>query len=286
MGHQLDGCVAKLDRADVQIRALERSRDSFLQGDTYTGGIDHDPQAPEPILRGYIHRRPGAITMDRAALRWGAVVGETIHDLRSALDSLVWRLTEREQGSAPSPIIGRWKQIAFPIVTDPTRWPPVPDSLWGIRPGLRTDFKKLQPFCTGKNAPEREPLAVLHELWNIDKHRHIHVARRVIGLKAARLVPRDPLPDADAIDPAELEELSITSKSDGIFEDGAELGRIVYAARAKLPLGKMYVEADVTADIAFDQGPPANGAYVVDALKRTSQTCRVIVEHFRPEFGP
>lgn len=284
MSHPLDGCIAKLDRADVQIRALKRSRDSFIQGDTYTGRVDQQPQAREAILRGYIQRRPGAIAMDRAALRWGAVVGETIHDLRSALDSLVWRLTEQEQGVAPDPMRGRWKQIAFPIEKDSARWPPLPDSLWGIRPGLRTDFKELQPFRTGKNAPEREPLAVLHELWIIDKHRHIHVARRVVNLEAARLVPREPLPAEVTIDRAE-QKLSITSKSDGIFEDGAELGRIVHTASARIALDEMYVEADVSADIAFDQGPPANGAYVMEALKRMSQTCRLIVEQFRPEFG-
>jgi hypothetical protein len=284
MGHPLDGCIAKIDRADVQIRALERSRESFIQGDSYTGRIDHDPQSSEPIMRGHIQRRPGAVSEDRAALRWGSVIGETVHDLRSALDGLVWQLTELEQGAAPDPIKGQWRQIAFPIEIDPAKWPPVPNSLWGIRPGLSADFKALQPFDTRQDAPEREPLAVLHELWIIDKHRHIHVARRLVRLEAVRLVPVDSaradftLPDQAGMD------LLITSKSEGIFEDGAELGRLAQTI-SPTALEEMYVEADVAADIAFDQGPPAYGAYVTETLERMTQTCRVIIEQFRPEFA-
>src|SRR4051794_34290043 len=62
--------------------------------------------------------------------------------------------------------------------------------LWGIRPGLKAVIKDLQPFVTGPHAPDRESLAVLEGLWNVDKHRRVHLADIYVALDRLDLVQR------------------------------------------------------------------------------------------------
>ena len=114
--------------------------------------------------------------------RWGVRVGEFFHDLRSALDNLVWQLV-KVNGEEP----GNHNQ--FPIYTDPpgparlkalrgipgaTR---IDDMLFGVAPEYATVIKELQPYLgTHMHAQHRTALGALAELSNIDKHRFVHPA--------------------------------------------------------------------------------------------------------------
>jgi len=47
--------------------------------------------------------------------RWSVIVGEVVHDLRSALDQLAWAASLEWSGPAPEPLTGRWRQVSFPV---------------------------------------------------------------------------------------------------------------------------------------------------------------------------
>src|SRR3990172_1324265 len=171
---------AKLERALVHVANLADAIQGFIDGGAYAIEIDSDSKAFEYILRGRVHK-------DTPSREWGLFIGDAVNNLRSALDNLIWQLTVLEKGPAPDdplPFGSEWRDVRFPIIIRPASWAKAArKNLWGVRPSLRADIEALQPFVTGKNAPEREPLAVLEELWNIDKHRHLHLAQCFVGLE-------------------------------------------------------------------------------------------------------
>lgn len=84
------------------------------------------------------------------------MVGNIVHNLRSALDILVFELAVRHQasmpGGLPAPIEplrtdSPWRRTQFPIYTDEGKW----NSGWRgslglIDPALVAEFRDLQPW--------------------------------------------------------------------------------------------------------------------------------------------
>lgn len=102
---------------------------------------------------------------------WGVIVGEILHDLRSALDQLAWELI-RLNRCRPT----RLNQ--FPIAKDQTEWdrmtgldPRGRDQLRGISDPQRAKIKALQPSFGGDAS-----LLRLRVLRNVDQHRSLHAA--------------------------------------------------------------------------------------------------------------
>jgi hypothetical protein len=110
---------------------------------------------------------------------WSLVVGDCVQNLRSALDHLIWHLsTEDERKSHP-------KQIQFPITLTKQDWASFGSrSIQGLVPAARKAVLVLQPF-TKPSADRPDPLAVLNELSNLDKHRRIHLTH--VTVEAANL---------------------------------------------------------------------------------------------------
>jgi hypothetical protein len=111
-------------------------------------------------------------------LSLGAIIGDVLHNLRSALDSIAWETCQRAGVTA-----GREKGIYFPIGADPAKWPALArDQLPNVRPEHLDVFKRFQPWYWDEQArqlgvevaistAETHPLARLHELAKIDRHR-------------------------------------------------------------------------------------------------------------------
>ena len=97
---------------------------------------------------------------------WGAVIGDCLHNMRSALDHLVYALA----GPAASSV-----RTEFPIFIDRDKFrSSEPRVLRGVAEAALTIIKWVQPYRWGLRA-SAHPLWVLHELNNIDKHRLLHV---------------------------------------------------------------------------------------------------------------
>jgi hypothetical protein len=185
----LSGCRAKIERADMHLSFLhERVKSYVVDGGPYELEFDTDIKTGEITIYG---KAVGELDVHEL----GATIGDVVHNLRSALDHLVWQLTIAEGYTPPPnplPKGSDWRKIGFPIYMNPypvnhlgnlIPWATSnePKSLWGIGPRLRAEFQGLQPFNHGQDAPKK-PLAVLDELWNIDKHRHLHLTLFFVGL--------------------------------------------------------------------------------------------------------
>jgi hypothetical protein len=170
----------------------------FVQSDAYSIYSEKDPHTREHIVFLKVEKTP---RLDE----WAANAGDVVHNLRSALDHLVWELTIRWQGEPPYPLTNDWTGIEFPIFRGKKRYlygrdKPKPADKRGVRgSGLykirrldrrfRALFKSLQPFRDGPRRG-RNLLQVVHELDLIDKHRALPVLLTVV-VPAGGAHPRD-----------------------------------------------------------------------------------------------
>lgn len=175
-GHPLDGCRAKLARAAEHLDALEKA-----YGDPYSATALRTYDQWEVFPDGHRWR---VTYLDDQELpepnpHWGLIVGDAVHNMRSALDHLACRLVERGD---PSRDIGR---VAFPIWDeDPRR---EPDKLRRYRTlveGMREEDEQgvwaLQPFHD-LAAPSSLMLMDLAALDNADKHQICLPTLTVVG---------------------------------------------------------------------------------------------------------
>ena len=279
----MDDPEAKLDRAHKHIRALARMILRFRH-EAYTVrgqpafGVDPDPAHRfDVVIFAEVRQEP-------PSLLWGPIIGDIIHGLRSALEQVAWGLSVEHQATLgntpppyPIPRNSRWRDISFPICRDGRHWEDVSNKkLWAIDPSIAASLKGFQPFNTGPQAPDREPLAVLEELWNIDKHRHLHLINATIELRKAvsiELFPGMPRVDFEVISQGPL---------GGPFVGPAEVGRArpverpgVQTPRTNAP--HMFMYPDLAVDVAFDQGAPAYGGSVLKTLRSLSKTVKTIL---------
>ena len=260
---------------------LEERVHSLVNDGLYRVANDPDKQTGEIVVYGDVLGQPPMHELS-------AIIGDVVHNLRSALDHLIWQLTvEAGHTPPPNPIPKRgpgseWRSIGFPIYVNP--YPPdhlgnlipwatskEPKSLWGIGPRLRADLQALQPFNYGQDAP-RKPLAVLEELWNIDKHRHFHLALFHMGLRDVRSSSK------------EFKFRVLKKHAPGPLKSRTEIGRAKQVRGRWHPLVHMYMDSEVAFSISFDQGPPAYGKRVNDTLISLHDTVAAILGRFDSEF--
>lgn len=94
-------------------------------------------------------------------------VGDAVHNLRSALDHLVCQLAiAAGHGSACS-------HTQFPVFRNDSakNRTTIGRRLNGLTPAARAEIEALQPYKRTPLAPESDPLWMLSELDNVDKHR-------------------------------------------------------------------------------------------------------------------
>jgi hypothetical protein len=331
--HPLHGCFTKVDRADSNIEELHGEIRRFLDTDAYALRVDPRKYsevsqqvsleewrrlwANGPVPERLKHRIEGStVTLTerfvkefwlRATIRhappveaWGVRIGEIVHDLRSALDHLVWQLTIAN-GHVPPPFpLGtgdQWRRTGFPItdsssgfgaldrrggITSKPRSGGI-NGLWGVRDRLRTEIQRLQPWCCRKH-PERTDLWKLQELWNIDKHRTV-VAVGSVGRFIETLPPQGGwvIPDAPE---AWLFEV-LWRKRLGPFEDNAILatirsGTVLSTVTALQDYVNMH--AIVSFDVAFEPTLPFQVRPVIETLNRLKNTVTAVLVQFESEF--
>jgi hypothetical protein len=143
------GVVEKFNRSKEQFDQLRAEIDAFYNADPRPhfslGGFDAD--AWEWVERFQVREEP--------PLRLGVILGDCLHNLRSALDHLAWQVT-RLDGGTPNdttqfPIASRSEEQFEAMAA--RRIP-------GLSPRHRAMVKRAQPFGRGKDASSH-PLCVL-----------------------------------------------------------------------------------------------------------------------------
>lgn len=96
---------------------------------------------------------------------WGLTLGDTIHNLRSALDALVWELAHVDGASPAHPT-----QVQFSVTTTEKAWSRAASSLSSLPAAALDRIHQMQPVCF-PDALGKTALELLAKLSNLDKHR-------------------------------------------------------------------------------------------------------------------
>jgi hypothetical protein len=178
----LTGVQIKMDRAQAHAHELDKAFwGAFPRGACKTTVEVHDegrrhvyladhPPAPDPV--------------------WGAIAGDAIHNLRSALDHLAYQLVLLSGGQPTN-------STAFPILNRPPRkWcgrRELPVISGGIPEVVRELLDSIQPY------QRRYPhdLDALRDLDNIDKHKVIVAVSTASRAHGTTFDPDNPPPESD-----------------------------------------------------------------------------------------
>jgi len=186
-------------------------------------------------------------------LRFGILVGDVVHQARSALDNVVEQATIAHAGS---PLPG----TEFPVFTNPTAYrqligkgskkgQPAPGSglyaIRGIFPGAFALVESNQPYNRDASRGPG-PLAVLHEFWNMDKHRVPAV------IAAGTLASYDRLKFSGVPGGGSRDVYAMMMFP---FEEGVNLVETVLLADESERQMKSNVKVKLTAEIEFGDGP-------------------------------
>jgi len=156
----------RLRRADEHFESFKAKSDEFLHGHPQPYAIEFDRQNRGDdvvdVYRLQILRNP--------PLAISSIISDILHNLRSALDSLVFALGESHQGRALSSAERR--ESGFPIANLIENFDP--KKIRSVSPAVVTEIERLQPYH--RTDPETHRLAVLRTLSNVDKHRALHLS--------------------------------------------------------------------------------------------------------------
>ncbi|MGA9876059.1 MAG: hypothetical protein WBQ21_09640 [Solirubrobacteraceae bacterium] len=200
-----------LDSIDVEARAFtEHNLDAAV------------PFDPQPEDEWTIIRRG---TVEPPHPRWGTILGDFIHNTRSALDNLVCAMILRNDPSnglehAYFPAYEGWKKWDAEIASRDrdTRGPAPTD---GMTPDVLAAIEESQPYhIKSAAARRRAPLLLLQTASNLDKHRTIHAT-------SIEIAPRDIFPGELCAIPSGFFQLrkAKTAAPGTPVETGAEIGR-------------------------------------------------------------
>jgi hypothetical protein len=174
MPPSLAGVDLKIGRAESHLADLKEAIGAVLKPDAYSFTMEFDQKAQKHAL--IVHGLP-AIPPE-----WTLATGETLYNLRSALDHLAWQLVMLD-GGTPG------EHTQFPIRETP--FDKNGDLLRArIQPTISSAqildlLEEVQPYRgpMGEPAdPTRSPLLRLHKLNNVDKHRLLLVIAGVLDL--------------------------------------------------------------------------------------------------------
>lgn len=146
-----ESAKAKIDRAKEILQQIEAEIQALKISDAHGIAFSHQSATDELVLT--------VQTPHHLFVRYAILAGEVIHQARSALDHAVWELL-------PSPRLGR---SGFPVFKVEAKYDQRGVGMIdGINPAAASIIRGLQPF--GSNFLTN-PLFILNELWNRDKHR-------------------------------------------------------------------------------------------------------------------
>jgi hypothetical protein len=178
-------CFARTEWARKRFAELRAEAKQFIDGQPYEFTMAYDADAG--VLAARLHP-------EQVPLEISFMVGEIMHNLRSALDHLVWQMTIAN-GHVPPPFPlprgSQWRDIQFPIAMTSAQFDnPSRDPLWGISDRHRAFLREYQPFygeLLGEGLATDSALYALQEFSNIDKHRVPHLTTQWIQFISVKL---------------------------------------------------------------------------------------------------
>ena len=226
------GARLKLVRAEEHFNDLRTSYHTFMQRNPYRALREADTEPHHFVWRIKIVEEP---PLDQ----WGAMVGDTVHCLRSSLDHVAYALVNADKFVS--------EEACFPIVKKLSSWDGAhPKNLPGVDPKLLAEIEGLQSYHAGET---QDILRTIHDLDIIDKHRRIPVvSATLLGTSWS----------------SQGGEVHVTDPCLGAFEDGAVVGRFRIVSEEGAHVS---MQTHFAFGIQFGEGIPATGQEVESTLE-------------------
>jgi len=159
----LEGVELKIGWAQKHLDAIDATIGSYFAEEPYMRVREYDPQHGQ--------RLAGIRMLKTPPTNLALMIGDYLHNIRSALDHLAWQLVIAS-GREPT------SRTEFPIYKDASIYEERTSGI-AIKPFVTEDIRTLvestQPYHRGNDA-RTHPLWTMHCLSNIDKHRTLHTA--------------------------------------------------------------------------------------------------------------
>jgi hypothetical protein len=237
----LIGVDTKLKRAQHHLNAINTSARYFVKRKLFKPPADFIPPKLDLLNEDWQVIRWYGVTP--SPLIWGAMLGDFAHDVRSALDQLIWALVLANNGTADN-------DTQFPVAESDAKWRDLTDPnradrlspIHGISDKAFALIRDVQPFRThpGRGRAVKAPLYKLLIVSNEDKHRTLHGSALYANSKALnlRFEPRGYI----AIVGKRFPQRGL------IVENGAEIARVKLRLNVPFP-----PPVGIQVKVAFDQ---------------------------------
>jgi hypothetical protein len=256
MDKQFCSARLKIERANKHILELNSVLDAFAKTDFYDFGVHNDANTGDDVLH-FIIVVPFPETT-------ALIVGDAIHNLRSALDLMICAIVERAGEST--------KHVKFPFGTEETREQFIgrvqkgtvkkclPEPLWA------DILDVIKPYKGGNAA-----ICAIHDLDILDKHILLIPVLSVASLTGVHV-------DDEA---SGLHMVNCTIAVHG----NRSLSAIGWSGMlAKRPKLHIKDKGKATADILFQNGLPLQRQAIIPTLKQLSQLVSGIIERFEAVY--
>ena len=235
------GIRVKLQRAYEQLDAFYGEMAAFLDTDPYEPRVQFrrvPGNLTAPIVKDFAIRM---IVKKPCPPMWSVIIGEIVHDLRSALDHSIFELVIHATGTW----LSEESRTQFPIFIDDAKYDTSSlPMLRGVSDNAAVLIKSFQPFATGEGT--KSPLWHLCQLSNFDKHRSIHLTGGTLEAFKFSFPP--------FANPTRVES---QVRKRGAFEHDTEIARGRMFGEGQLfDSDQVKMKAEIAFDIVFDQRTP------------------------------
>ena len=262
----LEGALLKISRAYTQTNDFGRDVERFFSDrddPAYSVAVqrDTDPRKRVAVFR--ILKKPPET--------WPVHIGEIIHNLRSALDHLIYEVSAPDEHGQP--LTG----TEFPIFMDEAefRTKRAQRKIRGLNAATLAVIERFQPFKT-KDPADIPFLWILHQVSNTDKHRLLNIVTTVHTLREIKILYQ---PGVTPLTTAHIAQgMRVNRKAR--LEDGAEY--FSFWTLEPLPDDtQVNMDTEMAVHVEFgDATPSANRLPVSDTLHGIGR----LVSAFRNEF--
>ena len=257
---QLVGPYAKIERAEKHIKNLQSVSEEFARENSCKVAPEYNENAKRlsVVVRDFKDFPP----------EFGIIAGEALHQLRSALDHLVWQLFKHSNIEPPG------RKTGFPIFLEGGKKyeDGCKSMIRGLSAATAARMERFQPFQRGAAAKEI-PSWLLHDLNNTDKHRLALVTSAYMGHGATDFEIRPEI----KIEKGRFYSLTVK----GPLKNGAVLCWFDTDQREVTVNGKVAI-AIALAEVGAAKNEPAVPLLSLSHL--ASHTRRVVAD-FEPDFA-
>ncbi|MFZ0798756.1 MAG: hypothetical protein WCA13_11740 [Terriglobales bacterium] len=260
----LESVRAKIDRAQHHLDAVKTALKLVLGSESKTQSVAFkiDPERQQLITT-----IPKAPPIDPAL---PLMIGDCVHNLRSALDHLVYQLALQNGASSKAA-----EKTFFPIYLTETEFDDRVKKL--VKPFISdsafTELQQSQPYAA-YDIPEEADIWILHKLDIIDKHRLLIVAGQQFAVTQFTLTFPNRAPWHEVISEPKWKPM----------EDGAEIIRFEIPGAFYAP-GKVRVQIDAIKTVEFiNTGLRCDGVMVETALNQFMGIVSATIRDFGVKF--